>query len=122
MSKLEGWPWPSGTLVVGIYPGPLALSAREQCREHLWVTVGEAVAVEYGCGWIQSARCLVCDYTTVPIDALWWGLKADGMDMAGCLGTIAADIERLEEARAALVNWQGDPVLGTAGRQPVNLD
>jgi hypothetical protein len=104
MSKLEGWPWPSGTLVTGIYPGPLAMSAREQCRDHIWVTVGEAVVVEYGCGWIQSARCIVCDYTAVPIDALWWALKPVEDEIARCLHHCDAVIERMEQAKREVLN------------------
>jgi hypothetical protein len=86
-------PLAAGTLVKGII-GDLAI--RSQCRGHVWRTT-EAFPSNWssGSGWVQAATCLVCEYTTAPMDAEWWQELASPGDVAGAAQAVLKEMGRL---------------------------
>lgn len=96
---MDTFPWPEGTLVRCI--GSHGLPVRKDCELHIFLTVTPPVPVtDYTeCGFIQAAKCMVCRYVTSALDADFWRLKADAMDLAELSGWIEATIEGLIEAR-----------------------
>lgn len=89
-------PLPSGSLVKGTI-GTLCI--RSQCRGHVW-RVTEAVPVTWttGSGWVQAATCLVCEYTTLPMDAEWWQEPASPGDVANAAQAVLKEMGRLRLA------------------------
>lgn len=105
MELPPGFPWPAGTLTTGVdytFPWPEGIPVRSSCRQHIFETLADPISVDYGCGWVQAARCLICCYNTPPIDATFWMKRADPFDIAGAFGDIAASIEHLESVRTRL--------------------
>lgn len=95
-------PHPIGTLVRCI--GDHGLPLRSQCVEHIWEIASVAVPVDYGCGFIQSARCLVCGGPPSPmVDADFFSIEADGIALAGCMGEIGEKLDWYERVRLDLV-------------------
>lgn len=95
-----------GTLVRGVTPD--GIPVRQSCRKHIFETLTEAVPVTYACGFIQSARCLICCYSTTLIDADFWHKEVDAFDLAGAMGEIHAIRESLDDAQARIEQaWLG---------------
>lgn len=86
-------PWPEGTLVMAVTRSGLPL--RRSCANHIFKLVSPPSPVEgyTECGFIQSARCLPCNYTTNAIDADFFWKKADAFDMAGMFGELQETID-----------------------------
>jgi hypothetical protein len=76
------WPFPIGELVTG-WDGLLPVVTR--CKFHMWEVCTEAVPVSFGCGFIQSATCLVCQDTTPAIDASFWSERVDRAWLIRCI-------------------------------------
>lgn len=98
----EFTPWPEGTLVLAHHPDGLPL--RTSCRGHIWRIESPAQKVDYGCGWAQAARCLICGGPPTPfLDADWFSTKVDHMEFAGqmvisgCMGEVQATLEHYNE-------------------------
>jgi hypothetical protein len=88
------WPHPIGTVVRGVVP-PLDLPVRALCADHLFELVTDPLPVEYGCGFMQRARCLVCGYVTQAIDADFWTYEATPEDFDRCRKVAVAEARRL---------------------------
>lgn len=76
--------------------------ARKGCEEHIYEVLGAAIPVDYACGFLQAARCLVCDEVTPPVDADWWSERADDKDVESCLREITNRITHLTTVAEAL--------------------
>lgn len=87
MDATIGFPWPAGTYVRCIEPTN-GQPARSTCKGHIFKTFTDPIPSTFGCGFIQSARCVVCNYTTPLIDADFWHDKVTPFDVAGCMGEV----------------------------------
>ena len=108
-------PFPLGTFVLCTTPDGVAL--RESCRRHIFKLTSEPTPVDWGTtstgvpvgtGFVQMARCLVCQWATMPMSTEFWSHKADAMDLAACFGQIDESIQWLQDARVELERaWLG---------------
>jgi hypothetical protein len=96
-------PLPAGSLVTGTI-GTLVI--RSQCRGHIW-RISEPVASNWssGSGWLQAGTCLVCEYTTAPMDCEWWQQPATIMDVANCAAGLSTEIARLHKVWENLLTY-----------------
>jgi hypothetical protein len=131
------WPHPKNTVVRCVTP--TMIPVRVACFEHLFLTTSEPektpplhpeevatltpeqreqVEIEVlGCGWRQSARCLVCGYETHVIDADFWYFRATNEDLDKCKEAISDDLDRLNGVYAGLEMFEIAPP-----RKLVNFD
>jgi hypothetical protein len=93
-------PLPAGSLVTGTIR---LFAIRSQCRGHIW-QIGQAVPSNWstGSGFVQPGTCLVCNYTTAPMDAEWWQELATPLDIIGCATAVMAEITRLRKVYDSL--------------------
>jgi hypothetical protein len=56
-----------------------------------------------GSGWLQVGTCLVCEYTTAPMDCEWWQEKATVEDLAKANQLVVAEMGRLRKVHEVLV-------------------
>jgi len=87
-----------GDLVTGHYSG---MPIRSTCRNHIFEVVNEAQAVEYGCGFIQAAKCLVCGDLIPNIDADAWH-EITLHDVSRCLMEMEEMTERYGRVKLLL--------------------
>lgn len=90
---MEGFPYPPGTLVLG--RGSHELPLRTSCAGHIFETISEPQSVWYGCGFIQAAKCCVCEYVTPAIDADFFAILAMEADIRQCAVAVGEEVERL---------------------------
>ena len=90
-------PHPIGTLVRGIDPDGVII--RQSCTWHIFETLTEPEPVDYGCGWIQGAQCLVCETTIPKISAAWYYHEANDEDIGRCLVDVTEEILRLTHVK-----------------------
>jgi hypothetical protein len=92
-------PLPAGSLVKGTI-GDLSIG---HCRHHLW-QIGQAVPSTWttGSGWLQPATCLVCEYTTAPMDCEWWQEPATQADIARTAQGVLTEMGRLRKVYESL--------------------
>lgn len=85
---------PAGTLVRGTI-GTLPLG---HCKGHIW-QVGEPYPSNWstGSGWVQPGTCLVCEYTTVPLDIEWWQERATQADIMKAAQGVLTEMGRLRK-------------------------
>lgn len=110
-------PHPPGTLVRCI--GSHGLPLRTSCETHIF-QVGEYRAVEgyTHTGFIQIAKCLVCSYTTPPIDSDFFLIKADAFDLAGLSGELHEAIEHYTK----VLDYIGRVMTGEVNPVPALMD
>lgn len=103
--------WPAGTLVTG-WHRESEMCVRSSCSTHLWLTVTGPQPVDYACGFIQAARCVVCDYLTPLLDADWWSEKATVAEIEVLVGLLREERARLARVIDSLGrDGTGDSVL-----------
>jgi hypothetical protein len=87
-------PLAAGTLVKGTI-GDLSLGP---CKGHIW-QIGAAIPSTWstGSGWLQAGTCLVCEYTTLPLDVEWWQEQADQADIARTAQGVLTEMGRLRK-------------------------
>lgn len=106
---------PAGSLVKGTI-GTLAI--RSQCRGHVW-RITQAVPSTWttGSGWSQAGTCLVCEYTTLPMDSEWWQETAGPGDIANTAQAVLKEMGRLRlvyENLTASMSASGIQTVGMA--------
>lgn len=108
-------PWPSGTLVrtKRVADVPLYLA----CGDHILEAYGDAAQVDYGCGWVQSMRCLVCGRTTAALDVVSWWELADEAYLLDRIDWLNSEIQRAEKARDRMTDRLKNP-----GYRPISRD
>lgn len=94
---MDKFPFPPGTLVLCF--GSHGLPIRRTCADHIFETTSDAQSVDYGCGFVQAARCIVCRYHTQAIDADFWATPADEVAVKRCMEWIDEAVVGLTEAR-----------------------
>jgi hypothetical protein len=96
-------PLPAGSLVTGTIKR-VGLVIRPQCKGHIW-SLGPAIESNWstGSGWVQPATCLICEYTTAPMDCEWWQEPADLSDIAHAAQLVTIERGRLGKVYENLV-------------------
>lgn len=91
-------PFPAGSLVKGTI-GDLSIG---HCRHHLW-QLGAAYPSNWseGSGYVQPGTCLVCEYTTMPMDCEWW---QEGVTQADIMKTAQGVLEEMGRLRKVYEN------------------
>jgi hypothetical protein len=67
-------PTPAGVIVtgrMGVFAAP-----RTKCEGHLFLTKKPKKNDKWQSGWVQGAKCLVCEDEIIPLDATWWMERA----------------------------------------------
>jgi hypothetical protein len=105
MSDQNEWPWPEGTQVLCVSSNGIPADTR--CTRHIWITLTEPQEVDYGCGWVQAAKCLVCETMTPKITADFWFHKAAEHDVQNCVARLDAEIHRLQRVAESLLHGGG---------------
>lgn len=97
------FPWPKGTLVLCKHRDN-GLPLKSSCAEHIWRLETDPKPVDYGCGFIQAAQCLICGGgRTAFLDADFFYVKVDPytiegqMTFAGAIGEVQATIQWYQE-------------------------
>jgi hypothetical protein len=93
-------PLPAGTVVKGTI-GDLSIG---HCKGHLW-QISEPYPSNWstGSGWVQAGTCLVCEYTTAPMDCEWWQEPATQADIARTAQVVLVEKGRLLKVYENLV-------------------
>lgn len=90
---------PIGTIVTGVARSGLPLS--HQHKDHLWMLTTARQPAEYSnSGYVQRARCVVCEEHIPPTDCEFWQVEATVEDVAICSALVRG--ERTKLARAAV--------------------
>lgn len=99
---MSEFPWPKGTLVLAKTSNGIPL--RHSCDGHIWRLETEPEPVDYGCGFIQAASCLICGGPVTPkLDADFFMTRVDphefegAMAFAGCMGEVQATLQWYQE-------------------------
>jgi hypothetical protein len=87
-------PFPAGALVRGTI-GTLSIG---HCKGHIW-QLGAASPSNWstGSGWVQPGTCLVCEYTTAPMDCEWWQEPVMDGDIAKTAQGVLEEMGRLRK-------------------------
>lgn len=88
------------------------MCVRTSCRMHLWLTVTGPNPVDYACGFVQSAECVVCGIVTPLLDADWWYEKASPEQVGALIEHLHGERARLARVIDGLVS-QGLAMKGT---------
>lgn len=115
---MADWPWPAGSYVRCV--GSDGLPARRTCINHIFITFTDPQPVDYGCGYLQAARCVVCGDVTPAIDADFWRIRATQGDVVDCMGSVHEVIDWMqahvmpELERAFAQQWNDEQGVTTA--------
>jgi hypothetical protein len=93
-------PRPPGTAVVPMLSNGLPI--RTQCKDHVF-ELGDAHRVDWGSGWLQFARCLVCcDDWLAPMSIEWYQEPADFEDVTKAITTLRAQRKAMSRSMSVL--------------------
>lgn len=69
-----------------------------RCKGHIW-QIGPEVPSNWssGSGWLQAATCLVCEWTTMPMDIEWWQERATQADIMKAAQGVLTEMGRLRK-------------------------
>jgi hypothetical protein len=73
------------------------------CKGHIWQLSAEVPSNwSTGSGWLQSGTCLVCEYTTAPLDCEWWQEQATMADIMKTAQGVQTEMGRLRKVYESL--------------------
>lgn len=101
---MDEWPYPAGTYVMARHRDGIPL--RRSCVNHIWRIETDPKPVDYACGFIQTASCVVCGDGLVPhLDADFFMEKATPAHVAHCLQEVAGLVEHYHRVKDLLEHW-----------------